>query len=64
MMWSMWNAPSDRDYYGSDGRLEEEDYGDQCLECGASGNLACQEWCKTRQIATEPAPTNAPEATL
>jgi len=26
MMWSMWNAPSDRDYYGDDAAEEESYY--------------------------------------
>jgi len=35
-MWSMWNAPSARDYYdqyGSDEQNEEPEY---CCHCGAS----------------------------
>jgi hypothetical protein len=60
-MYSMWNAPSDRDYYASlDGGSGYPDADDveRCWCCGArweSGD-ACEEWCETNQAALEPAP--------
>jgi hypothetical protein len=38
----MWNAPSDRDYYGIG---DEPDGSDRCLNCGARWDQACEENC-------------------
>ncbi len=51
-MRSMWNAPSDRDYYG-DGEPEPEE---RCLDCGAGELEACEPWCETNRPAEEAAP--------
>ena len=56
-MLSMWNAPSDRDYYDPFGWDEpEEDSPDCCSHCGARGDEACEEWCESNASAPEPAP--------
>ena len=57
-MWSMWNAPSDRDYYDSLGADCDEDEPDICGGCGARWDLgeACEEWCATNRAEPEPAP--------
>lgn len=60
-MYSMWNAPSDRDYYGSLGAgcpYEDEDDVETCPCCGARWDLeeVCEEWCETNEAADEPAP--------
>ena len=34
-MWSMWNAPSDRDYYDPMGLDCDEDEPEICEDCGA-----------------------------
>ena len=34
-MWSMWNAPSDRDYYDPLGAYCDEDEAEICVDCGA-----------------------------
>ena len=53
-MWSMWNAPSDRDYYEQfDRRYDEDD--ERCLDCGASWKQVCEEDCPTRMASEEPA---------
>ena len=49
-MWSIWNAPSDRDYreqFNSQAPEPEE----RCWGCGASENEACEEWCETNRPA-------------
>jgi len=51
-MWSMWNAPSDRDYYEQFSPPEEEE---RCFSCGAGELQACEEWCETNRPAEEPA---------
>lgn len=53
MSWSMWNAPSDRDYYGHVGEPEPEEL---CFSCGAGELQACEESCATNRPADEPAP--------
>jgi hypothetical protein len=53
-MWSMWNAPSDRDYYDPCGRDDEDDQPEYCCHCGAGGDQACEEWCYTNAPAFEP----------
>ncbi|MCZ2079320.1 MAG: hypothetical protein LC130_30505 [Bryobacterales bacterium] len=60
-MYSMWNAPSDRDYYDSLGGgsvYASEDNAEVCLCCDARWDLgkACEEWCETNRAALEPAP--------
>jgi len=47
VMWSMWNAPSDRDYY-EQFRAEEE----RCMGCGARPGEACEEGCDSRRLAS------------
>jgi len=58
-MWSMWNAPSDRDYYDPDGRGEEDDEPEGCVHCGARSDQACEEWCTTNAPASEAASEDA-----
>jgi hypothetical protein len=61
-MWSMWNAPSDRDYYDpyeSDEQDEEQEY---CGHCGARWDEACEAWCCTKEPASEPAPRESTES--
>lgn len=41
-MWSMWDAPSDRDYYGD---YEEPAAEVLCDGCGAGELEACEPWC-------------------
>ena len=55
-MWSMWNAPSDRDYYDSLGADCDEDEPDICGGCGARWDLgeACEECCATNRAEPEP----------
>lgn len=62
-MWSMWNAPSDRDYYDSCGwdECEEDDEPKYCGHCGARWDQACEEWCYTNAPAFEPGPTEDTE---
>lgn len=45
MMWSMWNAPSDRDYYGDDDDPFAEPDDPACPGCGARPDQACEEGC-------------------
>jgi hypothetical protein len=48
-MWSIWNAPSDRDYYDQFGPNEPDpEPADKCSECGANFDKgqACEEECK------------------
>jgi hypothetical protein len=54
-MWSMWNAPSDRDYYDPFGwdEAEEQDDPDCCGHCGARSDQACEEWCYRNASASE-----------
>jgi len=54
-MWSMWNAPSDRDYYDP---LGDEDKLEICEDCGAGWDQACEEWCATNWAEPEPAPAS------
>jgi hypothetical protein len=62
-MWSMWNAPSDRDYYDSRGwdEFDEDDEPRYCGHCGAQWDQACEESCYTNAPAFEPPPTEATE---
>jgi hypothetical protein len=41
-MWSMWNAPSDRDYYGTGDEPDELEF---CPNCGARCDEACEQNC-------------------
>lgn len=52
-MWSMWDAPSDRDYYGD---CEPPEQMERCYSCGADDLHPCEEWCDTNRPAEEPAP--------
>jgi hypothetical protein len=52
-MWSMWNAPSDRDYYEAYGWDEEDDQSEYCQHCGARWDQACEEWCDSNAPASE-----------
>lgn len=47
MVWSMWNAPSDRDYYnyGYEGYEPDEPEDLSCPGCGAYPDQACEEHC-------------------
>lgn len=56
-MWSIWNAPSDRDYYDSYGDSNQDDEPKYCGHCGARRDQACEEWCCTNAPASEPEPT-------
>jgi hypothetical protein len=60
-MWSMWNAPSDRDYYDPYGRDDEDEQTEYCCHCGAGKDQACEEWCYTDAPASEPASAEDPE---
>ena len=62
-MWSIWNAPSDRDYYDQFGR-EEQDEEPDCWHCGARWDQACEEWCCTNMPAPEPPPAESIELEL
>jgi len=55
-MWSMWDAPSDRDYYG---QWEPPEEPERCLDCGAREDQACEEWCSSSRPASEPAEAEA-----
>ena len=57
-MWSMWNAPSDRDYYESFGAYCDEDEWEICVDCGARWDRgeACEKWCATNRAEPEPVP--------
>jgi len=57
-MWSMWNAPSERDYYDSQGwdEFDEDDEPRYCWHCGAQWDQPCEESCYTNAPASEPAP--------
>jgi len=61
-MWSMWNAPSDLDYYDSFGAFCDEDEAEICEDCGARWNLgeACEEWCETNRPVPEPIRVSSP----
>lgn len=56
-MWSIWNAPSDRDYYDCYGDGDQDDEPEYCGHCGARWDQACEEWCCTNAPASEPTPT-------
>ena len=43
-MWSMWNAPSDRDYYDQYGPNDEPE--PPSCECGAIGDETCEPTCE------------------
>ena len=60
-MWSMWNAPSDRDYYEPYGRDEEDEEPEYCQHCGARWDQACEEWCDTNVPASEAPPAGQTE---
>ena len=54
-MYSMWTAPSDRDYYDPFGHGEQpEDDREPFCSCGARSDQACEEWCATNLPAEEP----------
>jgi hypothetical protein len=59
-MYSMWNAPSDRDYYEQYAEPEAEE---RCFDCGAGELQACEERCMTNQSAEEPQPDYPPDWT-
>ena len=62
-MWSIWNAPSDRDYYGCSGSDDQDDEPEYCFHCGARWDQACEEWCCTNASASEPAPAESGQPT-
>jgi hypothetical protein len=71
-MWSLWNAPSGRDYYVSGwerftsrlhyydpfGAYCNEDEPEICEDCSTRGDRgeACEDWCETNRPEPEPAP--------
>ena len=59
-MWSMWNAPSDRDYYDPLGPDCDVDEPEICLDCLARWDLeeACEEWCASNRAEAEPVPVS------
>ena len=58
-MLSIWDAPSDRDYYDQFGPGDpDEEPESYCDHCGARWDQACEEWCCTNAPASEPAPTD------
>ena len=58
-MLSIWDAPSDRDYYDQFGPGEaDEEREFYCDHCGARWDQACEQWCITNAPASEPAPTD------
>ena len=59
-MWSMWNAPSDRDYYDPLGLDCDEDEPEICEDCGARWNQACEDWCETNRPVAETVPIICP----
>ena len=50
-MCSMWNAPSDRDYYDQFGAYCDEDEPETCGDCDARWyrGEACEHWCETNR---------------
>lgn len=63
MTWTIWDAPSDRDYYGQQANAsftceDDDEDGDPnaCRECGATPDEAHEEWCPYHRSAPEPAP--------
>ena len=61
-MWSMWNAPSDRDYYDPLGLNCDEDEPEICGDCSARWDRgeACEEWCETNRPVREPVLVSCP----
>ena len=59
-MWSLWNAPSDRDYYDSLGADWDEDEAEICEDCCARWDRgeACEEWCATNRAEPEAVPVS------
>ena len=59
-MWSMWNAPSYRDYCDPFGAYCEEDEPEICEDCGACWDRgeACEDWCETNRPEAEPVPVS------
>lgn len=49
-MYSMWDAPSDRDYYG----CEDEPTEEICFYCQANESQAHEQWCPYNRPAREP----------
>jgi len=59
---SMWNAPSDRDYYDPFGAYCDEHEAEVCVDCGArwdSGEV-CENWCEINRPVPEPVPASWP----
>jgi hypothetical protein len=54
-MWSMWNAPSDRDYYDPQGMSDEREEENYCHCCGARDSQICEPWCASNSAASEAA---------
>ena len=61
-MSSMWNAPSDSDYYEPFGAYCGEDEPEICGDCGARWDLgeACEDRCETNRPVPEPVPVSCP----
>jgi len=54
-MWSMWNAPSDRDYYDPFGLDCDDCEPEICGDCSARWDRgeACEEWSATNRAEPE-----------
>ena len=65
-MWSMWNAPSDRDYYDPFGVDCDVDEPEICGDCSAQWDRgeACEDWCETNRPVPEPVAVSEQEVNL
>lgn len=55
-MWSMWDAPSDRDYYEQFNPYPPDEDDERCIDCGARWDKGevCEPGCIYNQPAEEP----------
>jgi hypothetical protein len=65
-MWSMWNAPLDRDYYDPFGVDCDQDEPEICGDCCAQWDRgeACEDWCETNRPVPEPVAVSEQEVNL
>ena len=65
-MWSIRNAPSDRDYYESFGAYCDEDETEICGDSSARWDRgeACEDWCETNRPVPEPVAVSEQEVNL